>query len=264
MLKRSFFASLATLLGLAMLAQAQEAPTVEEIVAKTNHTSYYQGSDGSARVTMTVVDKQQRTRTKEFTILRRNKDESDGDQFFYVYFHAPADERGTVFMVHKHVGADDDRWLYLPALDVTKRIAASDERTSFVGSHFFYEDVSGRGLDEDTHELVETTDTYYVIKNTPKKPEAVEFDSFTMWIHKATFIPVKVAFEKAGTVYRTAEVLAVQDIQGYKTVTKSRMTDENIGGSTTIEYADVKYDTGIPEEVFTERYLRNPPREYVE
>ncbi|NIA13281.1 MAG: outer membrane lipoprotein-sorting protein [Nitrospiraceae bacterium] len=246
-----------------LTALAADLTSVDEIVAKTNHTAYYQGSDGSARVKMTVTDKQGRTRQKEFTILRRNKNEQDGDQFFYVYFRAPADERGTVFMVHKHVGADDDRWLYLPALDVTKRIAASDERTSFVGSHFFYEDVSGRGLDEDTHELVDTTDAYYVVKNVPKKPELVEFDSFTMWIHKASFIPVKVAFEKGGQTYRTAEVLAVDDIQGYKTVTKSRMTDNNIGGNTVIEYNDVRYDTGVPEDVFTERRLRNPPREYM-
>jgi outer membrane lipoprotein-sorting protein len=245
------------------IAAAQDTMTVDEIVKKTNHTAYYQGKDGSARVKMAVTDKQGRTREKELTILRLNKDESDGDQFFYVYFHAPADERGTVFMVHKHVGGEDDRWLYLPALDVTKRIAASDERTSFVGSHFFYEDVSGRGLDEDTHELVETTDTYYVVKNTPKKPEGVEFDSFTMWIHKPTFIPVKVTFEKNGQEYRKAEVLDVKSIQGHQTVVKSRMTDTNIGGKTEMEYSAVKYDAGIPQDVFTERYLRKPPQEYL-
>ena len=41
------------------------------------------------------------------------------------------------------------------------------------------------------------------------------------------------------------------------------MTDKNIGGNTIIEYSGVKYDAGIPADVFTERYLRKPPREYV-
>jgi len=250
-------------LALAVPNAMTETLTVAEIVKNTNHVSYYQGKDGVARVKMTITDGQGRNREKEFSILRSNTDDKDEGQAFYVYFHAPADERGTVFMVHKHIGKDDDRWLYLPGLDVTKRIAASDERTSFVGSHFFYEDVSGRGLDEDTHELVETNDTYYVLKNTPTDQGQVEFDSYKMWIHKATFIPVKVAFEKGGEVYRTAEVKAVKTIQGYKTVTKSVMTDTRIGGSTTIEYVDLKYDAGMPEDVFTERYLRNPPREYL-
>ncbi|HNT88456.1 MAG TPA: outer membrane lipoprotein-sorting protein, partial [Candidatus Hydrogenedentes bacterium] len=137
------------------------------------------------------------------------------------------------------------------------------KRTSFVGSDFVYEDVSGRGLDEDQHELAETSDTYYVVKNTPKNPGAVEFDSFTMWIHKGTFIPVKVEFEKGGKVYRTAEVVEVKDVQGYKTVVKSKMTDTNIGGHTTVEYSDVQYETGLPADIFTERYLRNPPRQHL-
>ncbi|HNR29684.1 MAG TPA: outer membrane lipoprotein-sorting protein [Candidatus Hydrogenedentes bacterium] len=243
--------------------QAQDLTDVSEIVKQTNHTAYYQGQDGRARVLMTITDGSGNTREREFTILRRNADDKDEKQQFYVYFHRPADMRDTVFMVHKHVGRDDDRWLYLPNLDVIKRIAAADERTSFVGSHFFYEDVSGRGLDEDQHELAETSDTYYVVKNTPKNPGAVEFDSFTMWIHKGTFIPVKVEFEKGGKVYRTAEVVEVKDVQGYKTVVKSKMTDTNIGGHTTVEYSDVQYETGLPADIFTERYLRNPPRQHL-
>jgi outer membrane lipoprotein-sorting protein len=242
-------------------AQGQDAPSVDEIVKKTNHMSYYQGVDGSARVKMTITDGQGRARGKEFTILRRNRDEIDQEQAFYVYFHEPADERGVVFMVWKHVGKDDDRWLYLPALDVTKRIAASDKRTSFVGSHFFYEDVSGRPIDADTHELVETTDTYYVLKNTPKDPSSVEFDSFTMWIHKGTFIPVKVSYEKGGEVYREVTALKVEDVQGFKTVTKSSMKDLKGGGETVLEYTSVEYDAGLSDEIFTERYLRNAPRD---
>lgn len=245
-------------------ALAQDPPDTQTIVDKTNHMSYYQGKDGKARVKMTITDDQNRTRVKEFTILRKDiEDDTDGEQMFYVYFHEPSDERGTVFMVHKHIGKDDDRWLYLPALDVVKRIAASDERTSFVGSTFFYEDVSGRGTDEDEHELVDTTDTYYVLKNTPKDPSKVEFDSYTMYIHKETFIPVQIEFEKGGTVYRKAKTLGVKDIQGYKTVIKGSMEDDNIGTTTVMEYPDVTYDIGLPEDIFTERYLRTPPMEYL-
>lgn len=254
---------LVTAVLLTVTAVAQDLTDVSEIVKRTNRQAYYQGKDGAARVKMTITDKQGRARTKEFTILRKNADDQDKEQKFYVYFHAPADESGVTFMVWKHVGTDDDRWLYLPKLDVVKRIAASDKRTSFVGSHFFYEDVSGRSLEEDTHELVETTKDYYVLKNTPKNPGSVEFDAFKMWIHKATFIPVKVEYEKGGQVYRKVETLEVKDIQGFKTVVKSRMTDTNIGGDTYMEYSDVKYDVGLPDDIFTERFLKNPPSQYI-
>ena len=245
-------------------AFTQDVPNVDEIVRRTNHAAYYQGQDGRARATMTITDAQGRTRVKEFSILRQDLGNEDADQNFYVYFHKPADERGVVFMVHKHIGKDDDRWIYLPALDVQKRIAATDKRTSFVGSHFFYEDVSGRGLDDDEHELVEVTKSYYVLKNTPKDSRLVEFDSYTMWVHRATFIPVEVKYEKNGEVYRAAKVLGVKDVQGFKTVTKSEMTDLQTGGKTVMEYSTVEYDLGLESEIFTERYLRTAPMKYLE
>ena len=263
-MKTNWMKLLGLALGIAVAAPlwAQDAaPTVDDIVKKTNAVSYYQGTDGRARVKMTIKDKQVSTREREFTILRKNADDKNEAQKFFVYFHRPADVRQMVFMVWKHVGKDDDRWLYLPALDVVRQIAASDERTSFVGSTFFYEDVSGRGLDEDTHELVETTADYYVLKNTPKNPSAVEFDSYTMYIHKGTFIPVKVEFEKGGNVYRVAEALKVEDIQGFKTVTQSRMTDKNAGTETTLDYVKVEYNTGLQDDLFTERFMRKPPQD---
>lgn len=246
-----------------ILVRAGEVPDVDEIVRKTNKVVYYQGDDGRARATMTIRDAKGRERVKDFTILRRDVGEDGGDQRFYVYFHSPADERGSTFLVWKHIDKDDDRWLYLPALDVQKRIAATDKRTSFVGSHFYYEDVSGRRLTDDVHELVEVTDSYYVIKNTPKDRELVEFDSYTMWIHKASFIPVEVKYEKDGEVYRVAKTLGVKQIQGYPTVSKSKMSDLRTGGSTTMEYSSVEYDVGLGDDLFTERYLRNPPTEYL-
>ncbi len=260
MIRNCVFVLASILAGFPVFAQEI---AVDDIVRRTNHTSYYQGNDGRARVQMTITDSQGRAREREFTILRFNADAEDKEQRFYVYFHRPADVREMVFLVWKHVGTDDDRWLYLPALDVVKRIAASDERTSFVGSNFYYEDVSGRGIDEDEHELIETSDVYYVLKNTPKKPDLVEFDSFTMWVHKDTFIPVKVEYEQSGEVYRVVEALKVEEVQGYKTVTKSRMRDLKSGGETVLEYSAVEYDLGLEEGIFTERYLRRAPRNYI-
>lgn len=253
------------LVASALIAEAGVVPDVETIINKANSVAYYQGADGRASVSMTITDSQKRTRTREFTILRWDKPGPEsGDQKFYIYFRRPADVNKMVFMVWKHVGKDDDRWLYLPALDLVKRIASSEKRTSFVGSDFFYEDISGRNLNDDTHELVETTDDFYVLKNTPKKPKSVEFSYFKMWVHRKTFTTVKVEFyDKKGEAYRVYEALEVKTIQKYPTVVKSRMKDLRTKGETVIEYSNVKYDTGLPENIFTERYLRRAPRKYL-
>ncbi|MBN2233308.1 MAG: outer membrane lipoprotein-sorting protein [Deltaproteobacteria bacterium] len=240
---------------------ATEHLGVDEIVGRANLAAYYAGDDGRATVKMTITDALGRTRNRKFVMLR--KDVADGgEQLFYVYFEEPADVRKMVYLVHKHIDGDDDRWLYLPALDLVKRIAASDKRTSFVGSHFLYEDVSGRAITEDTHELVETTDRHYVLKNIPKDPGSVEFSSYTVWVDRKNFMPLKAEYlDREGQAYRIVEAVKVENVGGHPTVTVSRVRDLAGGGETVSEFSDVRYDIGLNERIFTERYLRRPPRE---
>jgi outer membrane lipoprotein-sorting protein len=238
---------------------AKKAPTADDIVKKANLVSYYAGNDGRAQVKMTIEDSAGRKRERSMTILR--KDGSDGgDQKFFVYFSKPADVRNMTYLVWKHVGGDDDRWLYQPGLDLVKRIAASDKRTSFVGSHFLYEDISGRGVDEDTHELLREEAGAYVLRNKPKDAGAVEFSHYDVWIDKNSFMPMKAEYyDKKGKKYRVVEALAVKTIQGHPTVTKSKASDLASGGNTVSEFSGIGYDVGTPETIFTERYLRRAP-----
>jgi hypothetical protein len=259
-------------IGTSASAVAQEAPPAEEIVHRANLVSYFQGRDGRAQVSMTITDKQGRTRERQLTMLRRDGPESDaiagaayrGQQRYYVYFHRPADVNKMALLVWKNLDRDDDRWLYLPALDLVKRIAAADKRTSFAGSDFFYEDVSGRSVDLDSHQLIDVTENYYVLRNTPKDPASVEFAYYDAYIHKGTFLPVRIEyFDRGGEKYRIYDAMQVERIQGYPTVTKSRMANLRTGGSTVVTYTGVRYDVDLPEDIFTERFLRRSPRQFL-
>ncbi|SDK42575.1 outer membrane lipoprotein-sorting protein [Billgrantia gudaonensis] len=255
----------AAALGLSALTSAADAQStdVNEIVERANQASFYAGDDGRSEARMRIVDGSGREQVRQFALLRR--DGEAGNQRYLVAFSRPADVRGTVFLVHKHPGADDDRWLYLPGLDLVRRIAPGDKRTSFVGSHVFYEDVSGRHLQDDRHELVETTDEHYVVKSTPKNPGSVEFAHFTTWIDRDTWLPMRSEYvDGGGDVYRRMTIEAVEEIDGYPTGTRMRMEDLDSGGHTLVEFRFSAYDLGIPESVFTERSLRNPPREWLE
>jgi hypothetical protein len=244
------------------LAQALTDPV--EIVARANLASYYAGADGRAEARMIIRDAQGREQRRQFTVLRRDVEEG-GDQDFLVVFSQPSDVRNTVYLVKKHAGADDDRWLYLPGLDLVKRISAGDKRTSFVGAHYFYEDVSGRGPDEDTHALLETTDEFYVLQHTPKDTSTVEFARYQTWIDRNTFLPMKIEYQNAaGEIYRRVEVFEVEEIEGYPTVTLSRVSDLAGGGQTDMQFRFIDYDLGMEDSVFTERSLRNPPRQWLQ
>ena len=236
----------------------------DEIVRRASLAAYYAGSDGRSEARMVIQDAQGRKQVRQFTMLRRNV-EPGGDQQFLVFFSRPADVRGTVYLVEKHVDRDDDRWLYLPGLDLVKRISAGDERTSFVGSHYLYEDVSGRLPSEDRHEFVETTDTHYVLKHVPFNPDTVEFAWYVTWINRETFLPEKIEYAKAsGQIYRRVEALSVEEFQGYPTVTRTLVTDLRTGGSTDMQFRYITYDLGLPESVFSERSLRNPPKKWLQ
>jgi len=263
MRKTSGLLSAALALGLSAALQAAPLSDVSEIVDRANLASYYAGDDGRSEARMKIEDAQGRTQLRQFTILR-NDHADGGDQDFMVFFSRPSDVRGTVFLVHKHVDSDDDRWLYLPGLDLVRRISPGDKRTSFVGSHFFYEDVSGRHPQDDEHRLVETTDTHYVLESTPRKPGEVEFERFVTQVDRATFLPMKTEYyDDQDRVYRVMEVLEVEEIKGYPTVTRSRMSTPLDGGGTLMEFRYIEYDVGLPGDIFSERYLRNPPIDWL-
>ncbi|MDD4952812.1 MAG: outer membrane lipoprotein-sorting protein [Desulfovibrionaceae bacterium] len=265
---------IATLLGLLCWATTCPAGpgelTVDEIVARANHMALYQGVDCRGTVSLTIIDKQGRVRERKFNMLRLDADPDDRQQQYYVYFLEPSDVRKMVFMVHKHVDADDDRWMYLPSLDLVKRIAASDKRTSFVGSDFLYEDISGRSPEEDSHELLETTGEHYVLKNTPKDPDSVEFAYYLAWIDRQTLLPARLEYHKANDrPYRVIETLAVEPVSAmengaaatYPTVVRSVARDLDSESSTEMVFSDVDYNIGLDRDIFTERYLRMAPRE---
>jgi hypothetical protein len=262
-MRRIALVLIAPALAFGHTARAEEL-TADQIVEKANRASYYAGEDGRADVKMVITDPGGGTREREFTILRKNV--QGGNQKFYVYFKAPADVRKMAYLVWKNVneGRDDDRWMWLPALNLFRRIAPGDKRSSFVGSDFYYEDVSGRNLNADEHVLEETTETQYVIKNTPKDPDTVEFAYYRVWIDRETFLPRKAEYyDRNDKLYRTVEATSVEDVGGYPTVMESSVTDHNTGSKTVNSFSAVEYDIGLKEAIFSERFLRRPPREAV-
>ncbi|GAA5185972.1 outer membrane lipoprotein-sorting protein [Ferrimonas gelatinilytica] len=259
-IKKTLIALLA--IGSTLTVQASEL-SAEQIINKANQASFYAGDDGRSQARMKIIDDQGREQLRQFTILRRTK-EALGDQQMLVFFSRPSDVRGTVFRVEKKIASDDDRWLYLPGLDLLRRISAGDKRTSFVGSHFFYEDVSGRNPREDSFALVEETDEHYVIDATPKDPGSVEFTHYRVWIDKTTFLPMKAEYRDGqDNLYRRVSVAKVETVQGHPTVVRSKVEDLRSGGATLMEFRGVEYDLGLPESIFSERSMRTPPTQYL-
>jgi outer membrane lipoprotein-sorting protein len=255
------------LLALALLgpqsaseASAQTA-NAEEIMKRAHLNLYYMGNDGKAVVNMTITDKRGKERTRRFIMLRRDIEEG-GEQKYYTYFLEPNDVRRTSFMVWKYTDKDDSRWIYVPAVDLVRRISAKDKGSSFVGSDFSYEDVSGRPWTADNHTWLRDEDSAgkscYVIESVPKEEDT--FAKKISWIGKENMVPLREEYYDAkGGLLRVFTAEKVEEIDGYPTVTVRRMTNEQKKGHTVVAFTDIDYDLGIDEKIFTERYLKNPP-----
>ena len=215
---------------------------------------------------MTIVNSRGKERLREFTMLRKDLEEG-GKQDYYTYFKKPSDVSRLTFMVHKLPSETDNRWLYVPSVDLVKRISADDKNSSFVGSDFTYEDVSGRHWSEDNHKLLRE-DVYndkdvYVIESIPKE----EYDGFARkisHIDKASFLPLKEEYyNKKDELERVYTAEKIEVVDGITTATVRKMANVLKDQYTIVEFTGIEYNVGAKEDIFTERYLKNPPREFI-
>jgi outer membrane lipoprotein-sorting protein len=245
-----------------------------QIIEKSQLAFYSAADDMKARVTMNLVDSGGNTRTRVMSMLRRDTDDK-GNQKYFIYFHEPGDVRQMTFMVWKDVEKEDDRWIFVPAVDLIRRIAADDKRSSFVGSDFTYEDISGRDIASDTHTLAGEESigdrTCHVIESVPV--DETDYSKKVSWIDKETFLPLRESYyDRQGEMFRqfTADevknivVGTGEQIASFPTVVKRTMTNLKKNHRTEVSFDSITYNIGLDDKDFSERQMRRPPRNWIQ
>ncbi|MBM2838358.1 MAG: Outer rane lipoprotein-sorting protein [Deltaproteobacteria bacterium] len=244
------------------------AETAEEAMKKSQAAFLYAGDDMKARVVMKLIAKDGKERMREMTMLRKDFEEG-GDQKYFIYFYQPADVRNMSFMVWKYPKKDDDRWIFIPALNMVRKIAASDRRSSFVGSDFTYEDISGRDIEDDNHSLVKEEKIgerdCLVIKSVPKDEKGTDYSYKLSWVDKERWLPLKEEYSsKKGDLQKVFTADEVKDVSGIFSITKRTMKNMENGHRTEVSFEKTEYNVKIEDGLFTERSLKNPPKRWIE
>lgn len=271
---RTLTAAALSLILSAIVAQAQrEGPTGTDIVERFQQAFYYAGADMKARVVMDLFSESGNKRTRSLTMLRKNDPKSKNQKYF-MYFHEPGDVRRTAFLVWRYDERDDDRWMFIPAINAVRRIAANDSRSSFVGSDFSYEDVSGRDVSADTHTLLREDKVgdadCYVVQSVPKT--VIDYTKKLSWIDKKSFLPRKEEYYDAQN--QLARLFTADRIQvftsgvgdakkEYPAVVKRTMANVKSGHRTEVTFSSIEYDVGLEDGIFTERSLETPPQKWI-
>jgi len=227
------------------------------------------GRDARMAMRMRLVDRRGRVRERALTVLslRGGPGRPVAGDRTLIRFTYPNDIEGTGFLVWEHPGAADERFLYLPSLGRTRRIAASEAQESFIGSDFTYEDIGGREFDDYTYALLDeaapetwtaadgSTHPVYRLESKPRDASA-RYPRVVSLVRRDNFVVVGAEiFNRRGGVQKTFEVSKLERVDGYWTTLEMKMTDRVQDTRTELVFEDVAYDVGLSPDAFTRREL---------
>lgn len=192
---------------------AHSALTADEIMQKNFFAS--KPKQLLKEVTMTLVNERGEKRQRSITALVTLQP-NGVDSNMLVRFKSPADVKGTSFLEIEHSDADDDQWIYLPALHKSRRLVSSNRKDSFIGSDFSYGDVMPPKVSLYQHKLLneEAADgaPCYVIESVPANEDVKRdygYAKKVTWIDKNSFHELKTVFYDV-----TGRLLKTQTVKG--------------------------------------------------
>jgi len=215
------------------------------------------GKDCAFTLEMVLVDKAGGKRVRELAIYSKDYDELIKT---LIVFKSPADIEGTKFLSWENKGADDTQYLFLPALNRSRRIVSTQKKLQFVNTDFTYEDMQRRCPDKDTHSLVKE-EAYngrmcYVVESIPVEKENSQYSKRVSWLDRESFVVVMTEFfNKKGKLSKRFSVEALEKRQDIWTSMRTRMQDLDAKHETLLNIIEVKYNQGIGDEVFSQRML---------
>ncbi|MDX9740811.1 MAG: outer membrane lipoprotein-sorting protein [Gammaproteobacteria bacterium] len=223
------------------------------------------GADLTAAGMMELTEAGREPRIRRFVSFRL--DRGRGETRSLIRFIEPADIRGTGLLTIDRTGRDADQWVYLPALDRSRRIPAARKGGRFVASDLYYEDMQDRAPDEDVHRWLREDsvggNTVEVLESVPVDAGNSVYSKRISWIDPATLLPLRVDYFRRGSgePFKRLTVQKVERIQDYWTVTDSVMEDLETRHRTRMVIERAIYDRDLPQDLFSEQVLEDAARE---
>lgn len=253
----------ALVLGAAGAAPADGARALLDRVRTLNQTTR-KWTDRVQRMQLTIVGRRGDEARRELEVM--SKRYGDDASRSIMFFHAPPAVRGIGFLQWITPHEPDRQWLYLPALKRVRQISGGARSESFVGTDFSYEDLSimadvlDWGDDRAAVRLIgeDTVDGHPsdVIELRPTPAAEVSYGVIRLWIGRDDQIVHKYEFADAtGQVLKTLTLADVRQVGAIPTAYRYEMHNERGGSRTTVELTALQYDTGLDDDVFTQRRL---------
>jgi len=238
---------------LAVASRGPDARKIMEAVYKQDTSR-----DAKWRATLETIDRKGTVRRKNFSFSRLG---SFGNSKTLVRFTDPAEVRGVGLLSINQRGNNERQWMYTPAIQRVRRIAPQERARRFIGSDFSNEDMAERVLEDfeyrllAEHEVIDGRKTWK-IEVKPVSADRSQYRHIYAWVLED--IPgvimaeyynedqQRVRIMKASQIEKTSDIWVARHIE---MSTPAEMT------RTVLIIEDVRFNTGLKEELFTQQAL---------
>jgi hypothetical protein len=228
---------------------------------------FLQGGDLIFRARFDLVFADGTEGQNEFKIFISEGDEATGEpDRLLIYYLAPEDIAGTIFLSVIPPEGDARMWLYLPALGLVKElISESEQAQSFAGTALTYEQIGGAvdySADYTATRLADSTVSVtvdgasserpvYVLEISAKPGATVDYPKGKLWVDVEELTPVRSEFyDKTGRLEIVLEILRLETFEDNLVPTLLKACNQKDKTCTTIEVLEKERAT-LPAEIFT-------------
>ncbi len=238
------------------LAQEPSGKAIMEKALNKSTWKYMQGD-----VELILINSQGQKRVRKIKMFSRKRNENESDML--MRFVAPPDVKNIAFLTIEHSNADDERYLYLPALRRVKRISSSGKGGNFMSSDFTYYDIGKPKLNDWTYKRLEDekVDGFdcYKIECLPANKQIAEdtgYRKIIRWIRKDVYVTVRSKyFDNGLKEWKILEVPEIKNISGVWFQTDMIMKDIQSGHSSEMRFTNISVNKKLPDKFFTKRFL---------
>jgi outer membrane lipoprotein-sorting protein len=255
---------LASLLLLSITGAAVAETPAEKGLRIANEADAFDNGfvDSTADMIMTLKNRTGKT-SRRVMSNKTLEGQGDGDKALSL-FNEPADVKGTKMLTFSHGLKADDQWLYLPALKRVKRINSRNKSGPFMGSEFSFEDLGSQEVEKYTYTYLREEVCgegnklkCHVIERKP----AYKYSGYTKqvaWVDTAGYRATKIMFfDRKNALLKTLTSTGFKQFLGkYWRPTMMSMINHQSGKSTTLQFANYKFKTGLSSRDFNKNSLK--------
>lgn len=235
-------------------------PSAEAII-KASNKRIYAAKDQTSDVIFRIVDTDGSEKKTVFRLYWKNYGgEENLNSKTLLVTESPENDRGVKFLLWENVDeAQADLWLYLPELRQVRRIQPGrHHHEKEPDSDLLFEDMRQRRAERDTHRLLGEEsvrgEPCYIIENRPKEKSLYEKTVTAISKNDGTVRRIEY-FSEEGILLKT-QWIDWRQIDRYFVWKTSEIFNAQSSRKTYVEVNNVKLNSGLPDDQFSERALR--------